>query len=384
MPQNPLGLALMNSQTLVRSTRLVSGLVLMAFVTMHLANLALGLISLEVMEDWRWVLMAPWQEMPGKILLAGSALVHAALGLWSLATRRSLVMSRTDIAQLALGLLTPPLLANHVLTMKLTAAMNGDFETSYGLILATFWSFAPLYAFQQLFVVVVVWIHAALGLYSWLVLKPVWSRIGGLVLPVLFAVPILALLGFVESGKEVLARIAAGGDWLKAIQTNAGRVWALKDDIWAAQERILLGYAALTVLALAVLLARILHNRRKIVSANYDGGLYASGRSGLSILELSRLNHIPHAHVCGGRGRCGTCRVKVLAGMEHLSAMADMERHTLARTGAGADTRLACQALVLDSGVSVERLLPVFADASAARAPEEWLPAGGIPAETAP
>ena len=35
----------------------------------------------------------------------------------------------------------------------------------------------------------VVWIHAAVGLYSWLVLKPVWKRIGGLVLPVLFADP---------------------------------------------------------------------------------------------------------------------------------------------------------------------------------------------------
>ena len=363
----------MSIKSLVRQARLYSGLVLMLFVAMHLANLALGLKSLDVMEDWRWTLMAPWQKPPGRILLTGAALLHAGLGLWSIAVRRSFVMSATDVAQLCLGLVTPPLLVNHVLTMRLTAALNVDFETSYGLILATFWSFAPVYAFQQLFVVVVVWVHAALGLYSWLVIKPVWSRIGGFVLPMLFAVPILALLGFVESGKEVLARLAAGGEWRSMIEANAGRIIAVKEQIAAMQANVLLVYLALAFLALGALGLRIARARLTPVSITYDGGQIATGRVGVSVLELSRLNHIPHAHVCSGRGRCGTCRVKILAAPDSLSGMSDQERATLARVGAGTDVRLACQALVLASGVEVERLLPVFADASAARAPREWL-----------
>ena len=44
------------------------------------------------------------------------------------------------------------------------------------------------------------------------------------------------------------------------------------------------------------------------------GGATAQGRWGLSILEFSRLNDVPHANVCSGRGRCGTCRVHVDAG----------------------------------------------------------------------
>ena len=36
-------------------------------------------------------------------------------------------------------------------------------------------------------------VHAALGLYTWLVLKPLWRRIGGFVLPLLFAIPVVAV-----------------------------------------------------------------------------------------------------------------------------------------------------------------------------------------------
>ncbi|MEO8145167.1 MAG: 2Fe-2S iron-sulfur cluster-binding protein, partial [Betaproteobacteria bacterium] len=96
-------------------------------------------------------------------------------------------------------------------------------------------------------------------------------------------------------------------------------------------------------------------------------------RYGLSILEVSLLNDVPHAHVCSGRGRCGTCRVRVEAGADRLSAPEGMERDTLARVGAQAGERLACQARVLGDGVEVARLLPAFADASAARAPMDWV-----------
>jgi adenylate cyclase len=97
----------------------------------------------------------------------------------------------------------------------------------------------------------------------------------------------------------------------------------------------------------------------------------------LSVLEFSRLNDIPHANVCSGRGRCGTCRVHVDAGAASLSPMSEAERETLARVealsdGKPGDVRLACQARVLGHGVEVTRLLPPYADASAARDPEEW------------
>ena len=45
-------------------------------------------------------------------------------------------------------------------------------------------------------------------------------------------------------------------------------------------------------------------------------------------------------------GSCGTCRIRVLAGLEHCSAMAPEERDFLAGLDAPGDHRLACQVVV--------------------------------------
>jgi adenylate cyclase len=216
------------------------------------------------------------------------------------------------------------------------------------------------------------------------VLKPVWRRIGGLVLPVLFAVPILALLGFAQSGQEVLDRLSSDPAWRAMILENVGRIAKATRELGDFQSRAIYAYAAAVAIAFAILAARILRHRLKPVTVAYDGGARAQGRYGLSILEFSRLNDVPHAHVCSGRGRCGTCRVRVDAGADLLSAPEDLERDTLARVHAAPGERLACQAQVLGEGVEVTRLLPAYADASAARAPQEWVAGPAAPATESP
>ncbi len=59
--------------------------------------------------------------------------------------------------------------------------------------------------------------------------------------------------------------------------------------------------------------------------------------------------------VCGGKGICATCHIKVLEGADALSTLNDRERATLARiTGATADSRLGCQAEIRFDGCIVE------------------------------
>lgn len=356
----------------LRRLRLVTGLVLMAFVTGHMVNLALGMHSLAAMEHWRPWLMGPWRSLPLQVLLVGSALVHLVLGIYAIAARRSATLTRTDWVQLALGLATPPLLLNHAIVMHIAGEVTPNFDATFGQFLAVYWSFTPGYAFQQLGVVMVVWIHAALGLYSWLVLKPAWKRIGGFVLPLLFAVPILALLGFAEAGREVLEKLSTDAAWRDYVVANLRKVVAVTDPLNALQARLLTGYAVLVLIGAGFFAARILR-ARALVDVTYDSGLAAHGRRGLSLLELARLSDVPHAHVCSGRGRCGTCRVRVEAGTEQLSPMGEAERATLARVGASVEERLACQALVSGTGVAVTRVIPPYADASAARFPQEWV-----------
>ena len=365
----------MHGGTAVRSVRLFTGLVLMAFVAGHLANLAIGIHSLAAMEAWRAHLMDPWRTSIGQWLLLGSVCVHVALGLYAISARRSLAMSRTDVAQLVLGLLTPPLLLNHVVVTFMADQVTPDFDSAYGMMLAIYWKFSPAYAFQQLFVVVIVWVHGALGLYSWLVLKPVWRRVGGLVLPVLFAVSILALVGFAESGKEVLEKLATDPAWKAYLTDNIVSVVKFTSKLDMFQSRVLSVYSVLLLLAVGMLVARMQRERMRPVRIAYDGGQSAQGRRGLSILELSILNDVPHAHVCSARGRCGTCRVHVDSGAQSLSPLNDIEHATLSRVHAREGDRLACQARVLGEGVSVTRLLPAYADASDARLPEQ--PAAG-------
>src|SRR6516165_388978 len=152
------------SRMVWRRLRLASGLFLLLFVAGHLCNLALGLVSVDAMERWRSVLLTPWQTRLGQALLLTAVIVHAGLGLASLASRHSLAMSRTDWVQLLLGFATPPLLVNHVVGLQVTSDLVARFNADYAYDLAVYWRYAPLFALQQLLVVVIVWAHGAIGL----------------------------------------------------------------------------------------------------------------------------------------------------------------------------------------------------------------------------
>lgn len=57
-------------------------------------------------------------------------------------------------------------------------------------------------------------------------------------------------------------------------------------------------------------------------------------------------------HVCGGQGRCGTCRVRVPSGAELLDEPGDGERRILGPAlDAAPPTRLACRAVPKGEGL---------------------------------
>ena len=89
--------------------RLATGLWLLLFAATHLANHALGLVSLEAAEAGRAVFLAFWRLPAVEATLAGALLVHAALGLWKLWQRRTLRMRPAEAVQLALALADPDL-----------------------------------------------------------------------------------------------------------------------------------------------------------------------------------------------------------------------------------------------------------------------------------
>ena len=109
----------MSSAKIVARIRLCGGMILMLYVICHLSNLSLGLWSLRLMDLWRPVIMGPWQSRVGQSLLYGALASHVVLGLVALSNRRGAAsMAPSDVVQLALGLLIPPLLASHLLASR--------------------------------------------------------------------------------------------------------------------------------------------------------------------------------------------------------------------------------------------------------------------------
>lgn len=74
-------------------------------------------------------------------------------------------------------------------------------------------------------------------------------------------------------------------------------------------------------------------------------------------LLVTSINHqIPHLHECGGRGRCTTCRVRILEGAKHLSPKTKIERETSFARKWDPSIRLACQTYPRGS-VKLQRLV---------------------------
>ncbi|HEX3538725.1 MAG TPA: adenylate/guanylate cyclase domain-containing protein [Stellaceae bacterium] len=349
---------------MIRRLRLGSGLVMLAYVTMHLTNHALGLVSLDAME---WVLRgvtALWSQYPMLTLLYGAFLVHYGLALSALWQRRTLRLRASELLQLVLGFAIPILLARHAVANRIGASFFGLDANYYRFVLWALFVRTPESGYVQLTVLVVAWWHAMLGLYFWLRVRPWFGRLqpGALAIAVLF--PVLALLGAVETGRQI-AVLAAEPGWTATafahMRLPNPETAAALDRIIAALQWFFAGMIAAVLLARGI--RRWLRRRRGLVRIAYPDGRFIEVVPGTSVLEASRLARIPHASVCGGRGRCSTCRVRVRATRPGLGPPDEAEYRVLRRIGAPPSVRLACQ---LRPGVPVEvtPLLPPFAQAA--------------------
>ena len=95
---------------------------LVAYLTTHLGNHALGLVSLDAMEAGREWFLLLWRNPVGTVVLYGALAVHFGLALRSLYRRRHLRMPAWEATQLGLGLLIPPLLVSHIVGTRLSAS----------------------------------------------------------------------------------------------------------------------------------------------------------------------------------------------------------------------------------------------------------------------
>jgi len=329
----------MELRRIVNHTRLATGLTLFAYVVTHLVTHAIGLISLPALVQANELFLAFWRSPPLYWVVPICLVLHAGLALWGLAVRRSLRLKAGELVQLILGLVMPLLLIPHIAAMRgLLVTSNiklgyrqmflGDFGTTLG----TLW-----------LMVAVVWMHACMGVHFLLRLKSWYYRVYPTLLVSAVLLPIFACLGALNSGREV-RRAAMDPVWTQKIFAgipDLPTIQALARQLW---EPWLLTYCAAVALALVARSAiKLMRNRNRIIEIRYEDGTVAKVAEGTTILEASRLAGVAHASICGGKGRCSTCRVRIIAGLDNLAVPALQEQKVLQRIGAPPNVRLACQ-----------------------------------------
>jgi adenylate cyclase len=356
-------------RTAVRKVRLACGLTLFTYVSLHLIDHSLNNISVGAAEAGLLLQKALWQGVLGGIVLYGALFTHMSLGLWAFYERRHFGWTPAEVTQAVLGLSIPPLLCNHIYVTRVSLELFGT-QKGYAQEFYSFWVKSPELGVQQVVVLIVAWIHGCIGVYFWLRLKPWFPRAMPVLLSAAVVLPVLALLGFYQGGRTVLA-LAHDPAWLAA-NTAAWQVGlpaqnaALHD--WRQITNLTL--AAMFLLTLGARGLRALGERRHgSIRITYPDGRIARVPRGFSVLEASRSAGIPHASLCGGRARCSTCRVRVVGDAAAVPPPGPGERAVLARVGLRDPVRLACQ-LRPTGDIAVVPLLPPASPSLRRRPPQ--------------
>jgi adenylate cyclase len=322
--------------------RSTTGLIIGLYVTMHLSNHALGLISIRAQEAARPWVMALWHSPPGQVLLYGSLSIHAAVALIVLFRRRTLYMPAWEATQILLGLTIPYLLLVHIVNTRGTRILTG-IDIDYTYEIANLWV-DPWTRFRQIALVLLVWGHFAVGLHFWWRLHSWYRRAFPAILLAMVLVPMAALLGFAEVGMTMTAQARTNPQWMLAIKaygvpsepSRAKLRAALKDWIGVSW----FGVVGAVFCGAQIRNWRQRHARFKVT---YPDATVIEAPIGMSVLEVSRMAQRAHMSVCGGRARCTTCRVRIAAVGGDLPKPMQLEAAALRRIGAPSDVRLACQ-----------------------------------------
>ena len=320
-----------------RDIRLASGLVLFGYVSSHLVNHALGLISIEVAERGLALGVRVWQSVPGTVLLYGAAATHLTLAFVAIYRRRTLRMPPADLLRILFGLGIPLLLIGHAVATRLAYELY-DYPPEYHRVVWMLWTSNG--EGRQLALLVPGWLHGCLGLHFAFCRHRLYQRLRFVLFAGAVLLPVLAGLGFLSMGKE----LATSPSFRATMEVTPAAAPAEGLALARLRDGALALYFAAIALVFAAREIRALVERRRnlLVTIAYPQQVVRVPR-GWTVLEASRSHHIPHMSMCGGRARCSTCRVRVISGEANCPAPEADEAHTLARIGAPTSVRLACQ-----------------------------------------
>ena len=324
---------------------MITGAIMFAFVTMHLLNHALLMVSEATAEQALRYFKLVWRNPLGALLLYGSFAVHFILALRTLYLKRYFGLRPLSMVQIIFGLSLPILIAQHVIAARMPVMFNGA-DSDYLAVIRAMWSNNGLLGVKMATAVIVAWMHGCIGIYMAVSYRDWFPRVAPFLFTAAVIVPTLAFSGVFVTGQRLEPRDASSIEKQMAPPDDFGDTRAdsaLDYDLERIERRFYIFLAVGFGLVATLRGIRKMRGKETEVVISYAHGEQVRVPRGTTILEASRIGHTNHYSVCGGKGRCSTCRVRIIKSSGPLPPPGPQEQATLGRIQASSDTRLSCQ-----------------------------------------
>src|SRR5258708_9357654 len=235
----------------------------------------------------------------GGVFYAGAAAV-AGLGFGAFYQRRHFHWKAIEPIQLVLGLSIPALIITHLAGVRFDDALF-QHQKLYPQVFYSYWIIWADRMWLMFIGLIVSWVDGWIGLYFWLRMKAFFGTAAPFLLAAAVLIPTLAMLGLYQGGRRVV-HDSGTAQW-KADNLSRRQVGtaAEQDIIDSIVDYFLIGYVGLIGFVLVARSVRTLNERRGgMINLSYGNGRTVRVPKGLSVLEASLRNNVPHASVCGG------------------------------------------------------------------------------------
>ncbi|MBF0383209.1 MAG: adenylate/guanylate cyclase domain-containing protein [Magnetococcales bacterium] len=324
--------------------RLASGMLLAFYVLCHFLNHMLGVISIDLQQSAANYLTQPWNRSLLLWVLLAALLIHPTLSMASLLQRRHLILPAWQRAQIWLGLLIPPLLSPHLIK-SFVYTHKYDVDINYNLVQFSLWVVNLGDGASQIALFIVTWIHGCIGIWAWAHLKPWYAKWHKSLTAFAWSFPALALAGHVSSGMQIVREANRNPNLADELMQKSGFVMDMEPPV---TQMVTISHLTIFTVILITLMFPLLRHVMRRMQQRGNKLIYADKHNirinkGATVLEVLQTARVDHPSLCGGNGRCSTCRVRVGKGSEDLEPPSPLEQKVLQRINAPDDVRLACQ-----------------------------------------
>ena len=335
---------MIDAALIVRRSRTISGCILFFYAFTHLLNHSLGLISLDTMEQGRAIFLRFWRHDVLFYVLYGALSIHFLLGVYALARRRSFRMSRKEWIRNSCAVLIPFFLASH-LSITLWGSRFLGLNDSYAFMIISTYIFDPFGYIILGLMLMLVWTHGSIGIIGLIEFREFYSKRRGLFQGLILGLPLIAYGGYIRASIELSEASQSNPITILELISNSNFTAEIGEKIVSLSDLLqFLVYPILLSLFVAFYFIRnLLEKRFNSIQVQYTDGTNINVSRGSSLLEASHKAGRYHESVCGGRGRCTTCRVRVTSSLGELPKPNKIEQSVINRLNFDQSLRLACQ-----------------------------------------